>query len=407
MVRGSFQTQAPADPRLARGTRDLLGIYLDEAGSHRLYTPEEEKAALGRMIAARHAWALTFLATERGMEEVWKLLCQWRRGEIAALSLVPGPPRPRQASSPSVALLERLHRLFAKHVERRGPRPFGRGNARRRRRLARAVLHVGLRPGPLDQICAAVRRSSGPRVEARIDAARERFLVARRPLIERNLRLVLKAARAFVPGPLPLADLIQEGNMGLLRATESFNGRFGVRFSTYAWLWIRQGILRALENKSRIIRLPVNLTQLLRRTGVPGGDGEVPDLDAASRERLDRVLTNPTVTSGVASLDHQPEGQDSLRDLIPDQKNPSPEDPVIRAELRAFIASSLEVLPHRERLVLRLRHGIGCSHPHTLGEIGELLGLSAERVRQIQAEAFARLRSGVLGPTLEDLWAAS
>ena len=253
-----------------------------------------------------------------------------------------------------------------------------------------------------------MRRAGGVRIARRIDKARSDFVRVRSPLIERNLRLVLKVAKGFVPCPLSFSDLIQEGNMGLIRATESFNGRFGVRFSTYAYLWIRQGILRALENKSRTIRLPVNLTQFLRKSQRDAdgeGDGSPRPETAASGTRLRKLLANPTVRGPVLSLDIGPDETTSLIDTLPDAATAGPHEPLWAGDLRKTIKKALTFLPPRPRLVLRLRYGIGSPKGYTLGDIGNMLGLSAERIRQIQEEGHRALREGPHGAVLEELLA--
>jgi RNA polymerase primary sigma factor len=390
--------------------KDVLGIYLEQAGSHKLLAPEEERLALERLLETRHAWVASFLNTERGLEEVWGDLYAWAAGELAASTLVPGPPRLKQGQAGPTDFVERLHRIFQKHVHRHPLRPFRVTKRNKPTRLFRSLMFVGLRPGPLARYAEAVRREGGSRVAASMDAAREAFIEARTVLIERNLRLVLKVAKGFTPCPLPFGDLIQEGNMGLIRATESFNGRFGVRFSTYAYLWIRQGILRALENKSRTIRLPVNLTQFLRKTTREseenGTDQPKEGQGGVKEERLRRILSNPTVSGPVLSLDVGPDENTSLVDTLADSALPGPHAPLLDNDLRKTITKALEFLPSRPRLILRLRYGLGSARPYTLGEIGQLLGLSAERIRQIQEEAHRSLRSGPFGGELEDMASA-
>jgi RNA polymerase sigma factor (sigma-70 family) len=371
--------------------RDLLDLYTKEAKAHDLLTPDEEKRSLQFMIETRNAWMSTFLGTEAAMEELWSDLQRWKAGEIAASSIVAGPPKLEPGQVGPQQHVERLHTLFVPFMKLRGERPFRVGKGRNNRLLLREVFHLGLRTLPLQRYREVALAQASPATEEKIQRAHERFIEARRPLIEHNLRLVLKAARAFVPGPLPYNELVQEGNLGLIRATESFNDRFGVRFSTYAYLWIRQSIIRALENNSRTIRLPVSLTQHLRQLtqkneqAGPEGDGE-------AKERLDRLLANPSVSGTVLSLDYGPDDSAPLGEALPDEEETSPGDPAATDDLRVFVREALHVLPERQRLVLRLRFGIGVSRPHSLSEIGRLLGLSAERIRQIQQIALEQLR---------------
>ena len=385
---------------------DPLGIYLKDVGAHDLLEPEEEHLLLGDLIFARNRWIASFLGTESGLKAVWFDLERWKNEEMAARSLVPGPPKPKPGREDSEDHVSRLYRIFAKHVAKRKRRPFQISRRNNTDRLLGALLFVGLRPGPLKRYRECAIEQGGPEVGASIRRERSLFVAARRPLIERNLRLVLSVARKFDGGPLAYSELIQEGNLGLIRATESFSARFGVRFSTYAYLWIRQAILRALEDKSRTIRLPVNVTQSLRKVAKDDPEGfEDPSSikDETKRNRLTDMLANPSVSRPVLSLDYGPEDESRLGDLVGDGKAPAPDNPVIREDIRTLVKGSLKILPDRHRLVLRLRFGIDCAKPHTLAEIGKMLGVSAERIRQIEASAFERLRKGPDGGVLEEM----
>jgi RNA polymerase primary sigma factor len=387
---------------------DPLGIYLKDVGSHELLEPEQEHLLLGDLIYFRNLWINAFLHKEGALKAVWEDLVQWQKGEMAARSLVPGPPKPKPGREDSEDYVAKLHRIFERHVRRRAKRPFqiSRGNEIHTLRLLHVLLYVGLRPGPLKRYRDAAVEEGGRDVRDEIRNCREAFVSARRPLIERNLRLVLSVARKFDGGPLAYSELIQEGNLGLIRATESFSARFGVRFSTYAYLWIRQAILRALEDKSRTIRLPVNVTQSLRK--VAKQDPEAYDdpasvTDEAKRARLTDMLSNPSVARPVLSLDYGPEDESRLGDLVGDKNAAAPDSPIMADDVKNLVRRSLSILPDRHRLVLRLRFGIDCPQAHTLAEIGKMLSVSAERIRQIEASAFERLRSGPDGNSLGEM----
>ena len=385
---------------------DPLGIYLKDVGAHDLLEPEEEHLLLGDLIFARNRWIASFLGTEPGLKAVWSDLERWKREEMAARSLVPGPPKPKPGREDSEDHVSRLYRIFARHVARRKRRPFQISRRNNTDRLLGVLLFVGLRPGPLKRYREASIEHGGDAVRDGIERERSVFVNARRPLIERNLRLVLSVARKFDGGPLSYGELIQEGNLGLIRATESFSARFGVRFSTYAYLWIRQAILRALEDKSRTIRLPVNVTQSLRKVAKDDPEGfEDPTriADEQKRSRITDMLANPTVSRPVLSLDYGSEDESRLGDLVGDHSTAAPDTPVIAEDTQGLVRESLKILTDRHRLVLRLRFGIACSRPHTLAEIGKMLGVSAERIRQIEASAFERLRRGPDGGILEEM----
>jgi len=379
----------PADP---------LDLYMREARTHNLLKPEEEKALLGRLVADRDRWLRTFLETEPALRAIWDDLQAWERGDTAALALIPGPPKPSDEDSGPTLFARRLHRLFAKQVARRVQRPFR--AKKTARRLIRCVLWVGFRPAPIERYRLAAIAKASSSGKAAIRRARRRFLDTRAPLIEKNLRLAMKVAHNFVPGPLPYAELIQEGNLGLIRSTESFSPRFGVRFSTYAYLWIRQSILRALENKSRTIRLPVSLTQALRKLEK---EQVIAPEDKDPRKGLTGALANPTVSRPLLSLDHSLDDDTELAQVIADRRSPGPELVPQNRDSEAFVRSSLTALPDRQRLILRLRFGLDGAREHTLTEIGHLLGVSAERIRQLQKQAFDSLRDGPDGDRLGEL----
>ena len=381
----------PADP---------LELYMREARSHRLLNPEEEKALLSKLVAARDHWLSSFLETEPALRAIWGDLEACERGEMSALSLIPGPPKPSDESSGPTYFARRLHRIFSRQIAIQPRRPF-RGK-KVAQRLVRCVLFVGFRPAPFERYRLATLETANNKTAARIRRARNKFLDTRAPLIEKNLRLVMKLAHNFVPGPLPYAELIQEGNLGLIRSTESFSPRFGVRFSTYAYLWIRQSILRALENKSRTIRLPVSLTQALRKLDKEQATAgnSAPE---TGRKTLSRALSNPTVSRPLLSLAHNLDDDTELSQVIADRKSPAPDRAPQTQDSDLFVRLSLAELPDRQRLIIRLRFGLDGAREHTLTEIGNLLGISAERIRQLQKQAFDNLRAGPAGGRLYEL----
>jgi RNA polymerase primary sigma factor len=229
---------------------------------------------------------------------------------------------------------------------------------------------------------------------------------ARDQMVRANLRLVVNIARSYTGKGLPLQDLIEEGNLGLLRAVEGFDPTMNTRFSTYASYWIKQSIKRALINSAKTIRIPAYMVELLtkwrrattklvdqlKRTPTPE---EIAAELGIAKKKL-RIVKKAIQLYNATPQSEQSESGWSLGEMVADERNKDPETEMVENDNLTHVKQMLATMDSREATILRMRFGLDDAEPKTLKEIGESLGLTRERVRQIENEALDKLAEGLM-----------
>ncbi|NIS59832.1 MAG: sigma-70 family RNA polymerase sigma factor [Proteobacteria bacterium] len=357
---GSLKAEEPVGGEKApEKTDDILWTYLREVAHYPLLTPKQE-IKLGREIrACQERLVVLMLRLPLVFREIDELKASIKAGKR-------GKKNEKKFVRPKEDLIEEiLWRLRAMERE-----------------------------SPMDRSLQALLNKIH-QVEARLRNVSARMILS-------NLRLVFSISRNFLNRGLPLLDLIQEGNIGLLKVVARFDPDRGHRFSTYATWWIRQGIQRGIEEKGRTIRIPANTLDALNRyRRVMGssvgasGENTLENVVEKARLSLKRLGGLPDHVEEPISLEiPMGNGKERLIDLVPDTEPQSPTDVVMQNELSKELRKTLrKMLSPREEKIIKQRFGIDDKREYTLGELGRQLGISRERVRQIQNKALKKLES--------------
>ena len=431
----------------ASPAEDPVRLYLKEIGKVSLLKAEEE-VTIGRrievgQIALRRALGRVPFATAK----LLALVDRVRREEVPLddVILLPegGEPTPSEVRSSLAAFarvrrLEReIERLQTALVDKRRSKTtranYNKWIAQNRASIQSVLENLPLKPALADQLVGDIRqlvksmganktRSELRQLEQTAGLGRKALLaslseieehdrvvrLAKKELMEANLRLVVSVAKRYLGSELSLLDLVQEGNIGLMKAVDRFQYRRGFKFSTYATWWIRQAITRAIADHSRTIRIPVHMVETLNRIsrvnrslvnemGREPTPEELAQHTGVPARKVRLILESSRKPLSLET----PIGDDSeLGDFLEDKAAESPNDNLITQDLTTQVERALSTLSAKEKEILRLRFGIGEAGEHTLEEVGRRFSVTRERIRQIETKALRKLRHPLRGRAL-------